>query len=120
MATTKKSPVQVMKEKFGEKETLVDRLLGVITLGAEERDAAKTRLLAVSNKKLLRLFEVTSEIKSKYGSADKLAEAAAKAAGKAKDAAYVARLTKLASKSPSRVLDLLKSATKAAGKSAAA
>ena len=119
MATTKKSPLQQMKDKFGEKETLVDRVLSVIGAGDEERDAVKSRLLAVSNKKLLRIFEIASEVKTKYGSPDKLAEAAAKAAGKAKDAAYIARLTKLAQKSPARVLDLLKAAAKKTGKSAA-
>src|SRR6185369_1606576 len=69
----------------------------------EERDAVKSRLLAVSNKKLMRIFEVASEVKTKYGSPDKLAEAAAKAAGKAKDSAYLARLTKMAQKSPALV-----------------
>ena len=124
MATTKKSPshspIQKMKDKFGDKETLVDRILAVITLGEEERDAAKTRLLAVSNKKLLRIFEISSEVKSKYGSADKLAEAAATAVGKAKDKAYIAMLAKLAWKTPARVLDLVKAAGKTKSKSKAA
>lgn len=109
MATTKKSPLQTMKEKFGEKEQLVDRILSVITLGDEDKDTVKSRLLAVSNKKLLRIFEVASEVKTRYGSAEKLAEAAAKAAGKAKDQAYVAKLAKIAQKSPARVLDMVKS-----------
>jgi hypothetical protein len=116
MATTKKSPLQAMKDKFGDKETLVDRVLSVIHLvEGEDKDALKSRLLAVSNRKLLRMFEVASEMKSKYGSPEGLAEAAAKAAGKAKDSAYVAKLTKLAQKSPARVLDVLKAA---AGKAA--
>ena len=110
MATTKKSPLAQVKDSFGGKETLVDRILGVITLGDQDKDAAKTRLLAVSNKKLLRIFEVASEVKTRYGSAEKLAEAAAQAVGKAKDQAYVAKLARVAQKSPSRVLDIVKSA----------
>jgi len=103
------SPLQKTKEKFGGKEALVDRVLGVLPVAAEDKDSTKARLLAVSNKKLLRLLQVTSEIKTTYGSAEKLAEAAASAVGKAKDAAYVAKLTRLAQRTPARVLDLLKS-----------
>ena len=115
---TMKAPIAQMREKFTDKESLVDRLLSVIELGSASKDDTKTRLLAVSNKKLLRLFEVASEIKSKHGGNDGLAEATAKANGKAKDAAYIDKLKKLAQKSPARVLDLFRAAgkrTKAAG-----
>jgi len=63
------SPLQRTKEKFGGKEALVDRVLGVLPVAAEDKDSTKARLLAVSNKKLLRLLQVTSEIKTTYGSA---------------------------------------------------
>ena len=111
MATKQKSPLMEMKEKFGGKETLVDRLLGVLEVEGE-KDAFKTKLLAASNKKLLRLFEVTNEVKQKFGSPERLAEAAAKALNKAKDQAYVARLTHLAKTTPAKVLDLLRAAEK--------
>ena len=107
---TKKSPVQTMKEKFQEKESLVDRVLGVLS-SDEDRDALKKKLLAVSNRKLLRLLEVGSEMKSKYGSPEKLAEAVAAAMGKAKDQAFVGKIAAQAKRTPARVLDLLASAT---------
>ena len=112
MATTKKSPIAQVKEQFGDKEKLVDRVLGVITLGEADREAAKSKLLAVSNKKLLRMFEVSTEIQKSYGSPDKLVSTLAAAVGKAKDQAYVAKLTKLAHSAPARVLDLVKTATR--------
>ena len=71
----------------------------------------KARLLAASNKKLLRLLAVATEIKDKFGSTQKLAEAAATASGKAKDQAYIAKLKKLADRTPARVLDLVHAAT---------
>ena len=105
------SPLARTKESFGGKEALVDRILGVLTVASEDKDSTKARLLAVSNKKLLRLLRVSGEIKTTYGSAEKLAEAAADAVGKAKDAAYIARLTRLAQRTPARVLDLIKTAS---------
>ena len=120
MATpAKKSPLARMKEQFKDKETLVDRILGVLETGDEPKEPLKTKLLAASNRKLLRLLGAASEIKSKYGGVAQLAEAVAKAAGKAKDADYVARLTTLARRTPSRVLDLV-AAVEKRGKSASA
>ena len=111
MATAKKSPIEIMKDTFKDKETLVERVLGVLPAGDQDAEALKKKLLGASNKKLLRLLAVGSEIKSKYGSAEKLAEVAAAALGKAKDQAYVGKLTAIANRTPARVLDLLKTAT---------
>ncbi|HWE26420.1 MAG TPA: hypothetical protein VHB97_00380, partial [Polyangia bacterium] len=66
---TKKSPLGRQKDEHESKEKLVDRVLtvlGAITKSDEDKDTVKARLLAASNKKLLRLHEVGSEIKSKY------------------------------------------------------
>jgi hypothetical protein len=90
---TKKSPLARQKDEHESKEKLVDRvisLLGAITKSDEDKDSLKARLLAASNKKLLRLHDVSNEIKSKYGSVEKLAEAVGTALGRAKDAPYVA------------------------------
>jgi hypothetical protein len=109
---TKKSPLARQKDEHESKEKLVDRvisLLGAISKSDEDKDSLKTRLLAASNKKLLRLHDASNEIKSKYGSVEKLAEAVGAALGRAKDAPY---LTKLKSYTPARLLDLLKSAEK--------
>jgi hypothetical protein len=109
---TKKSPLARQKDEHESKEKLVDRviaLLGSITSSDEDKDTLKARLLAASNKKLLRLHDVSNEIKSKYGSVEKLAEAVGAALGRAKDAPFV---TKLKSYAPSRLLDLVRNAEK--------
>jgi hypothetical protein len=116
---TKKSPLARQREEHESKEKLVDRVisvLGSITKSDEDKDTVKARLLAASNKKLIRLHEVGSEIKSKYGSVDKLAEAVGAALGRAKDAPFV---DKLKSYTPARLLDLMKSAEKRGKKKAA-
>lgn len=111
--STKKSPLQRQKDEFGSKEKLVDRALAVLSqikAGAEgDKDDWKARLLASSNKKLLRLVEIGSEIQSKFGSVEKLAEATAQALGRAKDAPYLAKLKAF---TPARLLDLYRSAEK--------
>ena len=116
---TKKSPLARTKDEHESKEKLVDRLLGVlssISKTDDDKEALKAKLLAASNKKLLRLHEVSNTIKSKYGSVDKLAEAVGTALGRAKDAPFV---DKLKSYSPARLLDLVKNAEKRAKTKAA-
>jgi hypothetical protein len=116
---SKKSPLARTKDEHGTKEKLVDKLvtlLGQISKVEEDKDELKARLLASSNKKLLRLFEVGSQVREKFGSLEKLAEAAAGALGRAKDAPYV---TKLKTLSPAKLVDLLRSAEKRSSKKAA-
>src|SRR3954449_6823878 len=106
----KKSPLARMKEAHESKEKLVDKvvtLLGQVTKSDESKDDLKARLLAASNKKLLHLFEVGSEIKKQWGSVEKMAEAAAAAVGRAKDAPYVAKLKTYA---PGKLFDFLRAA----------
>ncbi len=116
---TKKSPLARQKDEHESKEKLVDRVisvLGSIVKSDEDKDTVKARLLAASNKKLLRLHEVGSEIKSKYGSIDKLAEAVGAAIGRSKDAPYVEKLKAL---TPAKLLDMVKAAEKRGKKKAA-
>jgi hypothetical protein len=110
---TKKSPLARVKDEHESKEKLVDRVLSILGAisKAEGGEDLKAQLLAASNKKLLRLHEVGSEIKSKYGSVEKLAEALGSAMGRAKDAPFV---DKLKTYSPARLLDLVKGAEKRA------
>jgi hypothetical protein len=108
----KKSPLGRMKDEHESKEKLVDRViavLGQIHKSGEDKDELKARLLAASNKKLLRLLEVSGEIKQKYGSLEKLAGATAAALGRAKDAPFVKKLETL---TPAKLLDMLRSAEK--------
>jgi hypothetical protein len=115
----KLTPVQQQQEQHGGKEKLVDKLvslLGSIQKSDEDKDTIKTRLLAASNKKLLRLLEVGNSIKDKFGSIEKLAEETARAAGRAKDAPYIAKLKTFA---PARLLDLFRVSSKSKGQKAA-
>src|SRR5579862_3655654 len=112
--SAKKPPVTVTKETHGTKEKLVDRLVALlpqISKSDESKEDLKGRLLAVSNKKLLRLDEVASAIKEKFGTVEKLAVETAQALGRAKDAPY---LDKLKALTPARLLDLFRSAEKRA------
>src|SRR5260221_14552031 len=94
----KKTPLARQKDEFGSKEKLVGRLVGLlgqITKVEGDKDDLKAKLLAASNKKLLRLFEVGAEVKEKFGSVDKLVDATAQALGRAKDLPYVTKLKTL-------------------------
>lgn len=111
-----KSPMAVVKEKFGGKDKLVDQLVGLLDApGAEgegeSKDDLRKRLLGAANKKLLHLHAVASTVKDKYGSRDKLVQAAATALGRTKDKDYVAKLGTL---STPRLLDLTKVAERKA------
>ncbi len=65
----------------------------------------------MSNKKLLRLADVSKRVKDKYGSRDKLVETLGKSLGKAKDADYLARLGAI---STARLLDMARTAERRA------
>ena len=118
MATLqKKSPLARMREDHKDKETLVDRLMDVIERAGEEKEELKAKLLAISNRKLLRLLDTATEVKSKFGSREKLAAALATVAGKAKDQDYVNALAK---HTPNRLLELYRAAEKRAKRVAAA
>jgi hypothetical protein len=107
----KETPLQTVKRIYGSKEKLVDSLVDVAKSAGEEAAEVKSRLLSASNKKLLRLAEVSAQVKERYGSRDKLAESVADALGRAKDSDYVAKLKSFSS---GRLLDLAKSAERRA------
>ena len=71
-----KSPLALVKEKFGDKEKLVQALE---KLTAEDLWVARTNkekgLAHVSNSKLLRLFALFTEVKEKFGTREKLIDA---------------------------------------------
>lgn len=112
-----KTPLQTVKEQFGGKEKLVDKILGLIERGEEETDALRKRLLAVSNRKLLKLQRNAEAIKTKYGSKEKLVAAVAEMMGRAKDKDFV---KKLGEYTPNRLLDMATSLSRKAGGAAQA
>jgi hypothetical protein len=97
------SPLARVKEEFGGKDKLVDKLVGLVDAGDESKDDLRKRLLGAANSKLLRLHLVATKVKEQ-GGRDKLAAAAASAAGHGKDKDYVA---KLGSFSNGRLVDML-------------
>jgi len=102
----KKSPLARVKEEFGGKDKLVDKIVGVMDSGDESKDELRKRLLSVANTKLIRLHGVATRTKQ-AGGHDKLAVATAEKLGRVKDKDYVA---KLESFSNGRLLDMLSAA----------
>jgi len=102
----KQSPLARVKEEFGGKDKLVDKIVGVLDSGDESKDELRKRLLGVSNTKLIRLFAVATKTKQ-AGGHDKLVTATAEKLNRAKDKDYVAKLDDF---SNGRLLDMLQSA----------
>ena len=67
----KTGPLARVKEEFGGKDKLVDKIVGVLDSGDESKDELRKRLLGVSNTKLIRLFSVATKTKQ-AGGHDKL------------------------------------------------
>lgn len=111
------SPLAIVKEKFGSKDKLVDKIVDLLAKDAEEsKDDMRKRLLGVANQKLLHLHQVATTTQEKYGSHDKLVEATAGALGVSKDKDQVAKLGQY---SDARLLDIERTARKRnTGKSA--
>jgi hypothetical protein len=110
------SPLARVKEEFGGKDKLVDKLVGLVDAGDESKDELRKRLLGAANSKLLRLHVVATKVKEQGGH-DKLAVAAAAAVGQGKDKDYV---SKLESFSNGRLVDLLEAGERRAKRKSAA
>lgn len=99
------SPLARVKEEFGGKDKLVDKIVGLLgSTGDEPKEELRKRLLGAANRKLMRLHEVATSLKQ-HGGHDKLADAAAAGVGRSKDKDYV---QKLASYSSGRLLDMVR------------
>jgi hypothetical protein len=107
----KSSPLAQVKERFTDKAGLVKAVEALATedlwIGRVNEDKG---LACVSNRKLLHLHAVLSEVKSKHGSRAGLIDALLKAEKREKDAGYKLRLEKWPTP---RLLDALRSAQKA-------
>jgi hypothetical protein len=95
----KKSPLQLVKDRFGSKDKLVEELLGVLKKPAEmTKEQFKKVLKAQSNRKLVGLLEREKAIQARFGSREKMLDALVQARmGKARkeDKGYRAHLEKL-------------------------
>ncbi len=110
-AALKKSPLSRVKDEFGGKDKLVDKIVGILDAGDESKDDLRKRLLGVANGKLIRLHSVATRTKA-AGGHDKLAAAAADKLKHGKDKDYVAKLGEF---SNGRLLDMLSVARARAG-----
>src|SRR5687767_8264302 len=110
-----KSPLAAVNDDFGGKDKLVDKLVGLLPAGDQPKDDLRKRLLAVSNKKLLRLHRVASTVKDTYGSREKLIAGAA--LGREKDKDLVTRLETLPTP---QLVDLANTAARRAKRASAA
>ncbi len=104
MAT--QSPLARVKEEFGGKDKLVDKIVALLGSGDEPKDEMRRRLLGAANSKLVRLHGVATQVKE-LGGKDQLADAAATELGRGKDKDYVAKLGTFSS---GRLVDILQSA----------
>jgi hypothetical protein len=98
------SPLARVKEEFGGKDKLVDKIVVLLGSGDEPKDELRKRLLGAANRKLIRLHQVATSLKQ-HGGHDKLAGAAAAGLGRAKDKDYI---EKLSSYSAGRLLDIVR------------
>jgi hypothetical protein len=107
-----KSPLSIVKERFQDKDSLLKavRELANEDLWIDRLDSNKG-LDAVSNKKLLRLHTILSDVKSKFGSRNKLVEAILDQESRPKDEGRKVGLGRF---STPRLYDLYKSGAKRA------
>lgn len=93
----RKSPLGLVKDKFGEKTKLVEAIKAFMTeelwLNRTSADRGGSKSLEhVSNAKLLRLHATFAEVKEKFGTRAKLIEAILTAENRSKDPGYQKRL----------------------------
>jgi hypothetical protein len=111
------SPLARVKEEFGGKDKLVDKIVGLLgSTGDEPKDELRKRLLGAANRKLIRLLDVANGLKQ-HGGHDKLADVAAAGLGRGKDKDYVQKLN---SYSTGRLLDMVRVAERRASAAKAA
>ena len=109
---TTKSPLSLVKERFQDKDGLIRavRELATDELWVDRLDQDKG-LDSVSNKKLLRLHAILSEIKNQFGTRTKLIDTIADQEKRGKDDGYKVHLGRY---STPRLFDFYKSSTRRA------
>jgi hypothetical protein len=109
---TTKSPLSIVKERFQDKDGLLKAVRDLATeeLWIDRVDQEKG-LSAVSNKKLLRLHTILSDVKSQFGSREKLVGAILDVEKRGKDEGYKTRLSRF---STPRLWDMYKATSKRA------
>lgn len=105
-----KSPLQIVKDKYGSKDKLIEAAAKVLEPApGEESDEFKNRLKFVSNAKLLHLVDVAERV-SKLGGKSALAQSVADLRKQGKDKDFV---RKLGESSMSTLVDMHRSLSRA-------
>lgn len=108
-----KSPLQTVKEQYGSKQALVDKVAGMVEREeGESEDEHKKRLKYVSNAKLLHLAALADRVAAK-GGRDGMVARVLELKNQAKDHEYADSLKKM---SLGRLLDLVQSLERKANK----
>lgn len=94
----KPTPLQIVNERFGGRAELAKQLASLVDKhhGDETEAEVRSRLMGLSNPKLLRLFTVEQKVRERYGDKDKLVDhivATRQAAGHTADDAYRAKIS---------------------------
>ncbi len=102
------TPLQEVQKSFESRTKLVETLAEMVDRqqGDDSPEAVKSRLMRLSNRRLLRLYQVEQKVRERFGDRDKLVEhivSARKTAGLTADAHFQ---SKLGSYSKARLLDL--------------
>lgn len=102
------SPLQKVKKNFESRAKLVDQLVGSVDRqhGDTSDDQVRSRLMSLSNQKLLRLYAAEQKVRERFGDKAQLVEhilGARKKAGLTADAIFRA---KLEASSKARLLDI--------------
>lgn len=108
----KKSPIQVVKERFGTKAALADKLVAVLDRREGEESAAfERRIRTASNKQLLRLLMAHERTEKEFGGKAGLVAKISQLKLGREDDAYTTKMSKYAR---TRLLDLHDSLAKKA------
>jgi hypothetical protein len=110
-----KSPLALVKERFSNKEGLVSAVKALATeeLWDDRRLNSTKGLDHVSNKKLLHLHEVLSQVKKDHGSRGKLIDAILSEVKRGKDTHFRSGLEKLPTPELFQILTASKKRSKA-------
>jgi len=107
-----KSPLAIVKERFGDKQKLVEALKKLATDDLFlDRANAEKGLDHVSNRKLVHLHDLLTQVKKDHGSRAGLIKAVAAAEGHSDDANFVTALERFPTP---RLVDRLRAAKKRA------
>ena len=106
----KPTPHQQVKKSFESRGGLVDKLVDMVDKhhGDSTKDQVKSRLMALSNQKLLRLYRVEQKVRERFGDKDGMIKHILDARSAAGYTADDALKTKLETLSKAELLDMTK------------